>query len=104
MSYCVFALLGIAVLLLMLYCDKPINENFGIGIIGAGSFSCAANGCRSDTKGEMSEGTCEKVCKSWIRRDGKCVETKGAPWDSYASKMVCERAANQINSGTLSTV
>lgn len=72
---------------------------------GGRGFSCAANGCRDGVKGEFgSMDSCKKVCRSWVRREGKCIEADGAPWDSYATKYRCEQATQQINDGTLNTI
>ena len=100
-----FFLLCLIVVFFYCKCGGCI-EGYSNAFSSSSIFSCSATGCRSgkNIQGEMTEDACRRVCKSWVRKDGKCSEIEGAPWNSYASKLMCERGSQQINDGTLNTI
>ena len=83
----------IAIILIVACSRENSSLHWGIDPSQA-KYSCGQSGCEGADKANEGEyktlGDCEDVCRSWRKEGEKCKETKGVPWDSYATKQLCE--------------
>jgi hypothetical protein len=53
-------------------------------------YTCGSKGCVKVKNGDYpSEDVCVESCTSFLKQGSNCLETKGVPWNSYATKKLC---------------